>query len=40
MEGKCAVFGGDIDFTVEDLWLNIISSRSSLASIDYTLSLT
>ena len=40
MEGKCEVFGGDIDFTVEDLWLNIISSRSSLASIDYTLSLT
>lgn len=34
-EGKCAVWGGDIGFTAEDLWLNMVSS-SSLASRDYT----
>lgn len=32
--------GGGIDFMAEDLWLNMISSGSSLTSVDYTSGLT
>lgn len=39
-EWMCTVFGGDIDFMAEDLWLSMISSRSSWTSIDDTLGLT
>lgn len=34
VERMCAVFVGNVDFTVEDFWLNILSFKSSLASID------
>lgn len=40
VERMCIMLVGNTDLTVEDLWLNVIFSRSYLASSEYILGLT